>query len=737
MRGWRLLRLVPVAAIVATVVATSSGLARLSAAPPIRVTVPTVEAVDGTGADVTYSVKAYDPVSDLPLAATCDHPDGSGGSGDFQVTGHFPVGDTSASCSTTTQAGDPFTKAFTVTVQDTTAPTVTVPSDVAVKTTNSAGTAVSYGSVTAVDTVDGALAATCDHASGSVFPVGPTTVSCSATDAHSNTGQASFTVTVTLTPVVDVTPPVLTVPANFAVTTESATGKVVSYTASATDDVDGPITPSCTTASGSLFPVGATGVSCSATDSHGNTAAAGFTITVNLVDTTAPVITVPASFSVPAPDPSGVVVSFVASATDNLDGPLTPVCAPASETKFSVGATTVTCTAVDAHSNQSQQTFVVTVVFSDTAPPVLAAVPDLKTEANGPNGSIVTYATPSAIDAVDGPIPIVTCAPASGQRFPLGSTTVTCVASDSHGNVGTTTFHVIVVDSEPPRLSLPSDIAVVATAADGIARSDPLITAFLAAARATDIVDPAPTVSNDAPALFPIGTTTVTFTARDQSGNAASAQAAVIVYPKGSPPPPPPPIVDRTPPPDVTSLVAKAGPAKITLSWSKPAVSDFDHVVVSRAEALVGAEPIQIYDGAGASLIDRGVRNGVQYRYVVVSVDRSGNASAGVAVVAVPKRILLVAPLDGARVAKPPLLRWIATKGADYYNVQLFRGTRKILTIWPLKSQFALHRTWTFGGRRITLTQGAYQWYVWPGFGARAAVRYGNMLGSSSFAVTG
>jgi hypothetical protein len=734
MRASRLLRLVPAAAIAAVVVAT--GQAGVSAPPPIRVDVAAVEAVDGTGADVTYSVKAWDPVSGNPLTATCAPPDGSGGSGDFDVTGHFPVGDTPASCSTTTQAGDPYTKTFTVTVQDTTPPTVTVPSNVAVETSNPAGTAVSYGSVTAVDTVDGALTPTCDHASGSTFPVGTTTVTCSATDAHSNTGQASFTVTVTLAAVVDTTPPVLTLPSDFAVTTESASGKNVSYTASATDNLDGPITPTCSPTSGSLFPVGDTTVSCSATDAHSNTASGSFKVTVNLVDTTPPVVTVPASFSVAAPDPSGVVVTYSASATDNLDGPLTPACVPASGTKFPVGATTVTCTATDAHSNTGQASFVVTVGFSDTAPPVLSAVADIKVEANAASGSVVTYATPSAIDAVDGPIPIVTCAPASGQRFPLGSTTVTCTASDSQGNVGTTTFHVSVVDTQPPSLGLPSDIAVVATDADGIAASDPLITAFLAAAHATDAVDFAPTVSNNAPARFPVGTTTVTFTARDQSGNVASGQAAVIVYPKGSPPPPTPPIVDRTPPPDVTGLTAKGGPAKVTLSWSKPAGDDFDHVVITRGEALVGAAPTQIYEGAGTSLVDRGVRNGVQYRYVVASVDRSGNTSAGIAVVAVPRRLLLVAPLDGARLAKPPLLRWLAIKGADYYNVQLFRGTTKILTIWPLKHEFALRRTWKFGGRKITLTPGTYHWYVWPGFGARAAVRYGNMLGSSSFAMT-
>jgi hypothetical protein len=728
--------LLPAAALVAAALTASSAPARLTAPPAVRVTVPTVEAVDGTGADVTYQVKAWDPVSDHALPATCDHPDGSGGSGDFDVTGHFPVGDTSASCSTTTEAGDPFTKTFTVTVTDTTDPTVTVPSDVAVETSNAAGTAVSYGSVTAVDTVDGTLTPTCDRASGSTFPIGTTTVTCSATDAHSNTGQASFTVTVTLTAVVDTTPPVLTLPSDFAVTTDSASGKTVSYTASATDNLDGPITPTCTPAPGSLFPVGATAVSCYATDSHSNTGSGGFTVTVNLVDTTPPVITVPASFSVTALDPSGAVVIYTASATDNLDGSLTPACVPASGTKFAVGATTVTCTAADAHSNQAQETFVVTVGFSDLAPPVLTGLADIRAEANGPSGAVVTYGTPSAIDAVDGPIPVVTCAPASGQRFPLGSTMVSCTASDSQGNVGTTTFHVIVIDSDPPRLALPSDIAVVATGADGIAASDPVISVFLAAASATDIVDPAPTISNNAPAVFPVGTTAVTFTARDASGNAASAQAAVIVSPKGSPPPPAPPIVDRTPPPDVTSLAAKPGDARITLSWSRPAGDDFDHVVITRTEARVGALATQIYEGSGTSLVDRGVRNGLQYRYVVASVDRSGNSSAGVAVAAAPKRTLLVAPLDGARVAKPPLLRWIATKGADYYNVQLFRGTTKILTAWPLKSQLGLRRTWKFGGKKMTLTQGTYHWYVWPGFGARAAVRYGGMLGSSSFAVT-
>jgi hypothetical protein len=55
---------------------------------------------------------------------------------------------------------------------------------------------------------------------------------------------------------------------------------VVTYTATATDDVDGPITPTCTPASGTTFAPGTTTVTCTATDAAGNTATASFTVTI-------------------------------------------------------------------------------------------------------------------------------------------------------------------------------------------------------------------------------------------------------------------------------------------------------------------------------------------------------------------------------------------------------------------------------------------------------------------------
>jgi len=80
--------------------------------------------------------------------------------------------------------------------------------------------------------------------------VGATTVTCTATDAAGNVASASFTVTVTEPPPPpDTTAPVLTVPADLTVEATDAAGAVVTYTASATDEVDAAPVVSCTPAS--------------------------------------------------------------------------------------------------------------------------------------------------------------------------------------------------------------------------------------------------------------------------------------------------------------------------------------------------------------------------------------------------------------------------------------------------------------------------------------------------------
>jgi hypothetical protein len=86
-----------------------------------------------------------------------------------------------------------------------------------------------------------------------------------------------------------------------------------------------------------------------------------------------------------------------------------------------------------------------------------------------------------------------------------------------------------------------------------------------------------------------------------------------------------------------------------------------------------------------------------------------------------------------APAALPPLLRWHRARGARYYNVQLFRGRKKILSAWPAHPRFQLKKSWRFHGHRYRLTRGRYRWYAWPGFGPRAAARFGNRIGAGTF----
>ena len=78
----------------------------------------------------------------------------------------------------------------------------------------------------------------------------------------------------------DDVPPAIFVPPDITVDATSPDGAVVDYEVTAEDDVDGPVTPSCSPVSGSDFPVGTTTVECTATDSSGNGATASFDVTV-------------------------------------------------------------------------------------------------------------------------------------------------------------------------------------------------------------------------------------------------------------------------------------------------------------------------------------------------------------------------------------------------------------------------------------------------------------------------
>lgn len=157
---------------------------------------------------------------------------------------------------------------------DTTAPAVTVPAAMTFEATSAAGATVIFAA-TATDENPASPAVGCMPASGSTFAIGTTTVTCTATDTAGNTGSASFTVTIR-----DTTPPAITVPASITANATMPAGAVVTFSASASDAVDGTTAATCAPAPGSTFAIGTTTVTCSRTDAHGNTGTQSFTVTV-------------------------------------------------------------------------------------------------------------------------------------------------------------------------------------------------------------------------------------------------------------------------------------------------------------------------------------------------------------------------------------------------------------------------------------------------------------------------
>jgi hypothetical protein len=179
--------------------------------------------------------------------------------------------------------------------------------------------------------------------------------------------------------------------------------------------------------------------------------------------------------------------------------------------------------------------------------------------------------------------------------------------------------------------------------------------------------------------------------------------------------------------PDVT---ARPNDNRVTLRWDPPA--DAETIEVARMTGT--GLPALVFRGSGTSFTDRELRNGKRHRYLITSIDRAGNRAVDRAS-AVPTKSHLLSPADDARLQQPPLLVWEAVRRATYYNVQLYRRDRKVLTRWPRREQLQLSETWRFAGRGRRLKPGLYTWFVFPGFGDRSKRHFGKLLGQSSFRV--
>jgi hypothetical protein len=202
----------------------------------------------------------------------------------------------------------------------------------------------------------------------------------------------------------------------------------------------------------------------------------------------------------------------------------------------------------------------------------------------------------------------------------------------------------------------------------------------------------------------------------DKAGNSASAPVS-INYDATAP------VLSKV------SVASRTGSDLVRWTSSSPS----DTAVVER-RARGAKQQAAVYRGPSTGFVDKGIRSNLEYRYSVQTIDQAGNASAKISVAALPKVLTLRKLPYVPRVAPKPILRWAQKRGAAYYHVQLFRGSKRHLASWPAAHQLGQPTVWRWSGHRYRLAPGRYRWYVWEGLGARSFARY-RTIGSAQFIV--
>jgi hypothetical protein len=451
-----------------------------------------------------------------------------------------------------------------------------------------------------------------------------------------------------------------------------------------------------------------------ATDSDGNwSTPRTFSWTV---DRTPPRL--PSDMTVEATSSAGAVVSFAAS--DNLDPAPRLDCAPTSGVVFRLGTTPVTCTAVDAAGNETRGDFSVRVV--DTTPPMLAPHVEVLAAQASSVGAAVAYKLPTARDAGD-PSPVVECSPASGGVFPIGETVVTCTAVDAFGNESTPVMFRVIVQEGPtpvkPTLAahVPRLTKSVSASFDFSVEKGATVRCKLAGPGGPGSFVPCASQSSQTYTALGEGAYLFTVQATNAIGNVSQASYGWTI--------------DLSKPAAVSRFRTRAADGRVRLTWTKPIDADYARVKIWRKRSGGRSWKLLATRVSAGPLVDRSPRNDKVYRYRIRSFDAAGNASVASDASGRPSKI--VSPAYGAVLARPPLIDWKSVRRAGYYNMQVWRNGRKILSVWPLRSRYRLRTHWTFKGKRYSMSAGRYVVYVWPGFGPKRAAVYGPLLGWTSF----
>ncbi len=479
---------------------------------------------------------------------------------------------------------------------------LTCPADVIVTVSpTSSGTTVKFGAAAGIGEC-GAI--TNSPASGSFFTVGEHTITSTSEAGPSCT----FKVKVLNTPA-----PTISCPSNKIATagvdgtanvstgtptftpTDGTLAAVRTDARPAVIDENGvETTPAFNPLVTDPYPTGITGITWTVTDADGRTASCRQTVTVNAVcadDTESPTITAPDDVTVfTGQDNTGCRLALddelgQADAHDNCNVTVTITGIPAGN-EFPIGTTTLTYTATDAAGNPAA-TDTQTVTVIDNTPPRIAAPPDAtytcRSEVPAAN---VNQATRGVVLDEDGnPLPpgppfdncgtptvtvTETSSGAGSAASPLIITrTFTATDGAAVPNSSSAVQVITVIDPTPPTITAPADVTLYTgpgATSCGVTVSD--LNASLGVAIADDNCDGETVARSGVPAgnTFPLGNTTVTYTATDASGNTASDTQVVTVVDNT------PPVV--TPPANITVFLPLNSTAtSMAVSYPNPATA--------------------------------------------------------------------------------------------------------------------------------------------------------------------
>ena len=470
----------------------------------------------------------------------------------------FTVGDTVVTYTATDLHGNQTSAQIIVSVLDEELPIISAaPVEIALSSEpGQCSAAATWTEPTVTDNCEVQLVET-SHVSGTIFPVGTTLVTYTATDIHSNSSQHSFSVIVSDMEL----PQILDLPATVEIPAEldmcSAMATWVAPTASDNCEILDLLSSH---APGDTFPVGTTTVTLTATDVHANSATAAFDVVVT--DTQAPLLVqMPADIQLNSEaglcsalaswiDPTGEDNCGIEGlATSHLSG-----------TAFDVGTTDVIFTLTDINGNETQATMLVTV--SDVEAPQITNLPErttVETVAGTCEGT-TSWIDPDTADNCG--VASLETDIASGAILPVGETVVTYTVTDLSGNTSSQSFIVTVADQELPVLSgVPSDMVIPTDL--GLCSA----TAPWTAPTAQDNCGIDTLVASHQPGeALPKGVTEVSITATDIHGNVQTESFLVTVHDDEDP-------EIENMPLDIT-MTAETGLCGASVTWTAPTADD-------------------------------------------------------------------------------------------------------------------------------------------------------------------